>query len=76
MLGDRIGRLNSSKADMSKSSPAEPDAENQRLHEALANILLQAENLERQPPVPHTDPHEIAFGEIMREKYRKQGFHL
>lgn len=30
----------------------------------------------REPQPPHTDPHEIAFGEIMREKYRKQGFNV
>lgn len=38
----------------------------------------QAEGREpnQDAPPKHTDPHEIAFGEIITEKFRKQGFNL
>jgi len=43
---------------------------------ALASLLQEAETIERTTPVPHTGPHEIAFGEILTAKYRKMGLKL
>lgn len=44
------------------------------LDRALSSLLEEADRIEREEPVRPTDPHEIAFGEIMAEKYRKMGF--
>ena len=46
------------------------------LDKALASLLEEADRIRREMPVPHTDPHKIAFGEIIAEKYRKMGFKL
>jgi hypothetical protein len=46
------------------------------LDKALALLLEEANRVEREAPVPHTDPHEVAFGAIMQEKYRKMGYKL
>lgn len=44
------------------------------LDKALASLLEEADHIQWEEPMRHTDPHEIAFGEIMAEKYRKMGF--
>lgn len=48
----------------------------QGLSKALAELVEQAEHLNLTPagPPQYTDPHEAAFGEIVAEKFRKQGF--
>ena len=46
------------------------------LDKALGALLEEVERIERDIPVPPTDPHEQAFGAIMDEKYRKMGFKL
>lgn len=43
------------------------------LAEWLAPLLEEADRLTPEPPVPATDPHEIAFGEIMRKKAERLG---
>lgn len=43
---------------------------------ALASLLEEADRIEREKPIAPTDPHEIAFGEIMAEKYQKMGFKI
>ena len=43
---------------------------------ALAPLLEEASRIARENPVPHTDPYEKAFGEIIETKYRKLGFTL
>lgn len=55
----------------------QPNGDNgQGLSDLLADLVNQAESLDATPPdVPqHIDLHEIAFGEIVAEKFRKQGF--
>jgi hypothetical protein len=42
------------------------------LDKALAALIVEADSVEREVPAPH----EIAFGEIFTEKYRKMGFKL
>jgi hypothetical protein len=46
------------------------------LDKALAALIAEADSVEREVPVPHTDPQEVAFGQILTEKYRKMGFKL
>jgi hypothetical protein len=47
------------------------------LDKVLAPLLEEARLLRRDANAPvHTDPAEIAFGEIMQEKARKLGFEL
>jgi hypothetical protein len=41
------------------------------LSETLAPFLEKARQLKKGTPVPHTDRHEIAFGEILAEKKRQ-----
>ncbi|HEY3266108.1 MAG TPA: hypothetical protein VGM37_04220 [Armatimonadota bacterium] len=41
------------------------------LAETLEPLLRKAETLQRGEPVPHADPYEIAFGEILEEKKRQ-----
>ena len=53
---------------------ATTDGSGETLDKALAWLLEEADNIKREKPVPHTAPHEIAFGEIMQEKHRKMGF--
>jgi antitoxin component of MazEF toxin-antitoxin module len=43
------------------------------LDEVLKDLLAEAERLEPQPGKESNDPHERAFGEIIKEKYRKMG---
>lgn len=58
---------------------AKDDSEQQRMRELLASVQAQARLL---PPVPPeqrataSSPEEEAFGEIVAEKYRKQGFNI
>ncbi|HZO89826.1 MAG TPA: hypothetical protein VFB38_15970 [Chthonomonadaceae bacterium] len=46
------------------------------LDKALAALIAEADSGEREAPVPHADPQEAAFGEMVTEKYRKMGFKL
>ena len=46
------------------------------LDKALAVLPEEAHRVEHGTPVPHSDPQEKAFGEIMDEQYRKTGFTL
>jgi hypothetical protein len=52
-----------------------PEATEQ-LDTALAELLKEADRIAPGLPAPHTDPTEIAFGEIVTEKYKKMGFRL
>lgn len=53
------------------------DAPSQEEYERRITLLLEeAKNLETEPGKPSSDPYEAAFGEIMKEKYRKQGLKL
>ena len=45
------------------------------LRQALARLLDQAGTLEPHS-LAHTPKYDTAFGEILREKYRKQGFRV
>lgn len=45
------------------------------LRQSLALLIEQAEVLEPQPPV-RAAGYDTEFGEILREKYRRQGFDL
>ncbi|HEY3411958.1 MAG TPA: hypothetical protein VGM51_02765 [Armatimonadota bacterium] len=57
----------------------QPNGENgQRLSEQLADLVNQAESLDATSPesAQSTDPYEIAYGEIVAEKFRKQGFNV
>ncbi len=45
------------------------------LRQSLALLIEQAEALEPQPSA-HAARYDTEFGEILREKYRKQGFDL
>ncbi|HET6382426.1 MAG TPA: hypothetical protein VFJ58_03460 [Armatimonadota bacterium] len=47
-----------------------------RLQQAIADIVKQAQQLVPEPAPASADPCEAAFGEIVRLKYRKQGFEL
>ena len=42
----------------------------------IANLLEEASRLKPEPGNSSSDPHEAAFGEIMKEKFRKQGFDI
>jgi hypothetical protein len=53
---------------------ASTNGTDETLDKALASLLEEADRVEHEIPVPLTDSHEIAFGEIMAEKYRKMGF--
>lgn len=44
------------------------------LDTALATLLAEADRIVPEPPIPHADPQEQAFGEIVEAKYRKMGF--
>jgi bifunctional DNA-binding transcriptional regulator/antitoxin component of YhaV-PrlF toxin-antitoxin module len=44
--------------------------------QVIAELLAEAQRIQPEPGKPGSDPHEAAFGEIMKEKYRKQGFRL
>jgi bifunctional DNA-binding transcriptional regulator/antitoxin component of YhaV-PrlF toxin-antitoxin module len=43
------------------------------LDDVLAPLLVEASNLDSQPGKESSDPYERAFGEIIKEKYRKMG---
>ena len=43
---------------------------------AIANLLEEANRLEPVPGKPSSDPQEATFGEIVKDKLRKQGFTL
>jgi antitoxin component of MazEF toxin-antitoxin module len=45
-------------------------------NQVIAELLEEARNVKPEPGKPGNDPQEAEFGEIMKEKYRKQGFHL
>lgn len=50
---------------------------NQAYYEGkLAEFLEEAKRLKPEPGKQMKDPHEAAFGEMLKEKYRKQGFNL
>lgn len=48
----------------------------QKLCEIAARLFGEADNIEREPGKPSSDPHEKAFGEIITEKYQKMGLKL
>ena len=48
----------------------------QKLREIAARLRAEADNLEREPGKPSSDPYQTAFGEIIAEKYRKMGLKL
>jgi len=49
--------------------------EKKDLKQAIAELIEAAKHVEREEPVPLTDPHEIAVSEALQEKYRKMGLH-
>jgi len=56
------------------STPEEQGIDGPSLAEVLAPLLEEAKHIQREKPVPLTDPYEIAVSEIIAEKYRKMGF--
>jgi AbrB family looped-hinge helix DNA binding protein len=55
------------------------DTPDERLDQAdydllAAELLAEARSVRPEPGKPLTDPQEAAFGEMIKEKYRKQGF--
>ena len=54
------------------------NAEQERLQSVFERLHSAALALEVEPASPKTDraPEEVQFGEIILEKYRKQGFNL
>ena len=46
------------------------------LQEAAKRLFTEADNIEREPGRPSSDPYTRAFGEIIAEKYRKMGLKL
>ena len=50
----------------------------QDMSKALAELVEQCEHLNLTPagPPQYADPYEEAFGEIVAEKFRKQGFNV
>ena len=42
----------------------------------LAELFAAAENAKPEPGKPSSDPYEAEFGEIIAEKYRKQGLNV
>ena len=47
-----------------------------RLREAAARLCAEADDIERAPGTPSSDPYKAAFGEIIAEKHRKMGLQL
>lgn len=61
--------------------PEEPEAlasppEDATLRNIAAQLFSEADNIERTPGRISTDPHEVAFDEIVTEKYQKIGLKL
>jgi hypothetical protein len=48
----------------------------QSLADTLGSLIEEARHVQREPPVPETDPYKQAFGEILKEKYRRMGLTL
>ena len=46
------------------------------LAEWLAPLLEEADRLKPEPPVPHTDPDEVALDAIMRKKAERLGLEI
>lgn len=55
---------------------ATEDRSQEEYDRIIAGLLKEAENLKAERGQTSSDPHEVAFGEILKEKYRKQGFKL
>ena len=49
--------------------------EGQSLAVVFSELIEAAKYVERETHLPPTDPHEIAFQEALKEKYRKMGLH-
>jgi hypothetical protein len=43
------------------------------LQEVARRLFAEADNIEREPGRPSSDPYTKAFGEIIAEKHRKMG---
>ena len=61
--------------------PAEPEvsgtaANETTLQEAARRLFTEADNIEREPGRPSSDPYTRAFSEIIAEKHRKMGLKL
>ena len=52
-----------------------PQDKSENLQQAFADLIEAAKHVEREVPVPLTDPQEVAFSEALLEKYRKMGLH-
>ena len=54
------------------------DAEQERLQNVFERVHAKALALKPEPAIENLDraPEEVQFGEILVEKYRKQGFNL
>ena len=46
------------------------------LNVAVSELLDEARQLAAEAGRPSDDPYELAFGEMVKEKYRRQGFIL
>jgi hypothetical protein len=46
------------------------------LLEVATRLFAEADSSERESGKPSSDPHEVAFGEIVAEKHRKLGLKL
>jgi hypothetical protein len=55
---------------------AQPNGTAEYLDSALAELLRETDRVIPEAPARQTDPYEIAFGEIVTEKYKKMGFKL
>lgn len=72
ILRERVERL----LEEGEAIERESSKQELTLADALAPLLDKAKYVQREEPMPYTDPYEIAFGEIMKDKYRKMGFKL
>lgn len=50
--------------------------EDATLRDIAEQLFSEADNIERTPGRVSTDPHEVAFDEIVAEKYQKMGLKL
>ena len=57
-----------------KDTVAQNGSDQEALHQKLAAIIAEAEQLESEPGKPLRDPLEAEWGAAVEEKYRKMGF--
>jgi hypothetical protein len=57
--------------------PSDGDHQEEKLDLAtvFAELIEAAKHVEREAPLPPTDPHEVEYRDALQEKYRKMGLH-